>query len=331
MQISTRRLGDSALELTRIGLGTWGISGGRWKFGWGEQNPEDAVNTILRAVELGINWIDTAPVYGDGVSEEHVGSALKKIPKESWPIIATKCGRIVNADGSITPRLTRQSILEECDKSLTRLGVDVIDLYQIHWPDPVSDIEDGWEALIELKKQGKVREIGVSNFNVGHLERIMSMSKPASLQPPYNLMARGIEKEILPFCGQHKIGIVAYSPLAKGMLTGKMTKDHVAKLPSDDHRSRDARFQEPQLSIHWEMINQLTTIAKDYGQSLSELAIAWTLRKDEVTSAIVGARHPGQIEANIGGANWELNEGVIDEINAIQRTWESRIQAVSKA
>ncbi len=330
MSLSTRRLGDSSLELTRIGLGTWGISGGRWKFGWGQQDPEDAIQTIVRAAELGINWVDTAPVYGDGVSEEYVGQALKKIPKERHPYIATKCGRIVNSDGTVSARLSKQSIFEECDKSLARLGLDVIDLYQMHWPDPEADIEEGWEALIELKKQGKVREIGISNFNMSHLERIMTMAKPASLQPPYSLMNRGIEKEILPFCGAQKIGIVAYSPMAKGMLTGKMTKEHVASLPDDDHRSRDPKFQEPQLSIHWEMIDQLSTIAKDYGQSLSELAIAWTLRQTEVTSAIVGARNPRQVEANIGGANWELNEGLIEEIDAIQHQWERRMQELSK-
>ncbi len=327
--IPTRRLGKSSLELTQVGFGTWGISGGRWRFGWGEQDPQDAVDAILKAVELGINWIDTAPVYGDGISEEHVGAALQKIPADLKPLIATKCGRVFGSDGTVSAVLKRESIIQECEKSLKRLGVDVIDLYQIHWPDPEQDIEEGWRAVNDLKRAGKVREIGVSNFNVTQMKRILPEGEIASLQPPYSLMARQIEQEILPFCSEQQIGIVGYSPLAKGLLTGKMTPEYVARIPQDDHRSRDPKFHEPQLSRHLKFIKGLTTLAENYQKTLAELAIAWTLRRPEVTAAIVGARNPSQVQANIGGALWRLEEELIEKIETLQTQWQSEIAEVT--
>ncbi|MCA9149149.1 MAG: aldo/keto reductase [Planctomycetales bacterium] len=302
--MNKRQLGPSDLNLTTIGIGTWAIGGGDWKFGWGQQDESEAIVAIVAGIRAGINWIDTAAVYGNGRSEELVGKALRELGSANRPIVATKCGRIIQDDGSVVGRLTPASVRAECDASLRRLGVDCIDLYQIHWPDPDGDIEAAWTTLVELKQAGKIRELGVSNHNVAQMERLERIHKITSLQPPYSLLARGIEDEILPYCGQHQIGVVCYSPMAKGLLTGAFTRERAQNLPADDHRSRDPKFQEPQLSEHLALVERLKAIAAAGNHSVAELAIAWTLRRPEVTSAIVGARRPDQILSLLGASDW---------------------------
>jgi aryl-alcohol dehydrogenase-like predicted oxidoreductase len=311
MQI--RQLGRTDLHLSVMGLGAWAMGGGGWKFGWGEQDDEESIRTMQRAVELGVNWIDTAPVYGTGHSEEVLGRALKGMAKR--PIIATKCGR--RWDETRTPfgRIKRESVLEEVDDSLRRLGVDCIDLYQMHWPFPEEDIEEGFTAMADAVKAGKVRHIGVCNYNVAQLRRVMPIHPVASLQPPYSMLVRGVEAELLSFCAENGIGVVCYSPMQKGILTDKFTREWVTSLAKDDHRSSsDARFQEPELSKNLALVEGLKPIARAAGRSVAQLAIAWTLRRPEVTSAIVGARKPSQIEETIGAGDWTLSA---DEIRAV--------------
>jgi aryl-alcohol dehydrogenase-like predicted oxidoreductase len=326
--VQTRPLGDSGLELTTLGLGTWAIGGGDWKYGWGRQDEDEAVAAVVRAVELGVNWVDTAPVYGAGRSEELVGRALKQIPAARRPLVATKCGRINHPDGSISGRLTPESIRAECEASLKRLGVDAIDLYQMHWPDPEADIEAGWGAMAQLQRAGKVRHIGVSNFAVPQLERIQPIAPVASLQPPYNMLRRETESDLLPYCEQHRMGVVAYSPMAKGLLTGKFSRERADSLDGTDHRSRDANFSQPRLGIHLELVEGLRHIATEAGRDAAQLAISWVLRRPEVTSAIVGARSPRQIEETAPAGDWRLNDA---EIVAIDMLLERHAAALERA
>ncbi len=311
----TRQLGNSDLHLTVIGFGSWAIGGGEWRFGWGDQDEREAIDAVVAAVDHGINWIDTAAVYGGGRSEELVGKALQELGPARRPLIATKCGRVMRDASTIDKVLKRESVLAECEASLSRLGVDCIDLYQMHWPEPDEDIEEGWQALVELKQQGKVREIGVSNHSVSQLQRLAAIHPVASLQPPYSLITPEIEKELLPYCGQHKIGVVCYSPMYKGLLTGKFTRERVADLSEKDHRSRDPRFQSPQLERNLQLVENLRPIAETQGRSLAELAIAWVLRRPEVTSAIVGGRRPSQVAEIVSAADWILSD---DEVQAIE-------------
>lgn len=313
--MQTRPLGNTGLQLSAIGLGTWALGGGDWKFSWGPQDDADSIRTIHRALELGINWIDTAAVYGLGHSEEIVRQALHGLHER--PLVATKCERCWEPDGRIVPRLKRQSVLAEAEASLRRLGVDVLDLYQIHWPQPDEDIEEAWEAIASLIRAGKVRFGGVSNFSVSQLQRVLPIHPVASLQPPYSMLARDAEAERLPFCAARGIGVVVYSPMQKGLLTGKVTADWVASLPPDDHRHNDPRFHEPQLSANLALVEKLGKIAAENGKTLPELAIAWVLRRQEVTAAIVGARRPGQIEQTVGGADWLLDETQISAIEQL--------------
>jgi len=312
--MKTRRLGNTELELTRVGLGTWAI-GGSWQYGWGPQDEKDSIATVIAAMEEGINWIDTAPIYGCGDSEKAVGKALKALGER--PIIATKCSLVWNEKREKISRLERGSIKAECEASLKRLGVEVIDLYQMHWPEPDEQIEQGWEAMAELVEQGKVRFIGVSNYSVGQLERIAKIYPVASLQPPYSMLRRGIEEELLGYCKRSGIGVVCYSPMQKGLLTGKVTAQWVANLAPDDHRHRDPAFAEPKLSANLEIVEKLRPIAERNGRSLAELAIAWVLRRKEVTSAIVGARRPEQIRQTAPAAEWKLSDEEIEEIEVI--------------
>ncbi|HYO24794.1 MAG TPA: aldo/keto reductase [Lacipirellulaceae bacterium] len=316
----TRQLGASGLELTTIGLGTWAIGGGDWKFGWGQQDEAEAVAAIHRAVELGVNWVDTAPVYGVGRSEEIVGRALRELPPGARPLVATKLGRINNPDGSITPRLEADSIRRECDESLRRLGVEAIDLYQMHWPEPDADIEAGWEAMEGLRRAGKVRHIGVCNYSVSQLRRVGRLAPVVSLQPPYSMLRRETEDELLPYCGQHRIGVVAYSPMGKGLLTGKFTPARAASLEPSDHRTRDPNFLEPRLSVHLELVDGLQRIAAEAGRDAAQLAIAWVLRRPEVTSAIVGARNPRQIDQTAAAGDWELSAAEASAIDGLLTT-----------
>jgi aryl-alcohol dehydrogenase-like predicted oxidoreductase len=317
--MQTRRLGNTELEFTTIGLGTWAIGGGKWKFGWGPQNPNEAIEGIVAGLELGINWIDTAPVYGDGESESLVGHALRQTARTDV-LIATKCSRKVLPDGSVTGILDAQSVKAECEQSLKRLGVETIDLYQMHWPEPDSQIEEGWSAMIDLKQAGKVRAIGVSNFNVSQIKRLQAMHPVASLQPPYNMLQREIEEELFSYCDAHQLGIVCYSPLAKGLLTGAMTQERAAALDPTDHRSRDPRFASPQIEKHLQLVDALQSIAQRTSHTVAELAIAWTLHRTEVTAAIVGVRNKMQIQGTYNAADWQLTADEIAQIEKLLLT-----------
>lgn len=313
--MQTRQLGPTDLHLTRIGLGTWPMGGGAWKFSWGPQDDEQSVRTIHRALDLGINWIDTAPVYGLGHSEEIVGRAIRGL--RDRPLIATKCERRWDENRQIYPCLKRESIRTEAEASLRRLGVDVIDLYQVHWPAPEEDLEEGWEAVSELIREGKVRYAGVSNFNLAQLQRIQPIHPVASLQPPYSMLVRGIEAEILPYCAEHGIGVIPYSPMQKGLLTGKVTVEWVAGLPADDHRRNDPQFQPPRLAANIQLAEGLRQLAERQGKTAAQAAIAWVLRRPEVTAAIVGARRTSQIEETVPGAEWQLSGDDLAAIDAL--------------
>jgi aryl-alcohol dehydrogenase-like predicted oxidoreductase len=324
----TRILGTSGLELTTIGLGTWAIGGGDWKFGWGPQDEDAAVKAVVRAVELGVNWVDTAAVYGNGRSEELVGKALRQLGPARRPLVATKCSRVIQPDGSIEGVLKRDSIIRECESSLKRLGVDVIDLYQLHWPLPEEDFEEGWQTLVDLRKQGKVRHIGVSNFSVEQLKRIMPIAPVESLQPPYSMIRPEIENETLPYCGENRIGVVCYSPMGKGLLTGKFSRERADSLPESDHRSRDPMFSGKNLEANLQLVEGLQRLAARHNKNVAELAIAWTLRRPEVTSAIVGARRPDQIEQTVSAGDWKLGPEDLAEIDGLLAERKKTLAAV---
>jgi aryl-alcohol dehydrogenase-like predicted oxidoreductase len=317
-----RRLGNTDLNLTTVGLGTWAM-GGPWQFGWGPQDDNEAVAAILAALDLGINWIDTAAVYGLGHSEELVGEALKQTKHK--PYIATKCGLPWNDKKEKVPRLKRDSIRRECEASLKRLGVDVIDLYQMHWPDPEKDIEEGWGEMARLQKQGKVRYIGVCNYNTAHLDRIRKIAPVTSLQPPYSMIRRGVEAELLPYCAKNNIGVVAYSPMQRGLLTGKFSKKRLSELAPDDHRLKSGDYQEPEFSATLALVDKLRPIAERNKRTLAQLAIAWVLRRPEVTAAIVGARKPSQIAETASVAGWVLTKNDIAEIEKLLAERENKL------
>ena len=312
----TARFGKTGMEITPIGFGAWAIGGGGWAAAWGPQDDDEAVGAIRRAVELGVNWVDTAAVYGLGHSEELVARALKGVPEADRPFVFTKCSLVWDEEGSISNVLDKDSVKRECEESLRRLQTDVIDLYQIHWPRPDEDIEEGWEALVELRDEGKVRHIGVSNFDVPQLERIGEIAPVETLQPPYNMLNRGVEEEILPYCAEHDTGVIVYSPMRSGLLTGKMTPERVANLPSDDWRRNADDFQEPRLSRNLELVGLLEEIGSEHGRSPGEVAIAWPLRHPAVTAAIVGGRRPDQVDGIIGAADLRLSESELERIEA---------------
>jgi aryl-alcohol dehydrogenase-like predicted oxidoreductase len=310
------KFGKTGMEITPIGFGAWAIGGGGWAAAWGPQDDDEAVGAIRRAVELGVNWVDTAAVYGLGHSEELVAQALKSVPESERPYVFTKCSLVWDDGGDISNVLEKDSVKRECEESLRRLQTDVIDLYQIHWPRPDEYIEEGWEAMAELKDEGKVRHIGVSNFDVSQMERIGEIAPVETLQPPYNMLNRGVEEEILPYCGENDIGVIVYSPMRSGLLTGKMTPERVANLPSDDWRRNAQDFQEPRLSRNLELVELLEEIGADHGLSPGEVAIAWTLRHPAVTAAIVGGRRPDQVDGIIGAAELRLSEDELDRIES---------------
>ena len=317
--MQTRKLGLSDLYLTTIGLGTWAMGGGDWKFGWGPQDDTNSVNAIHAALDQGINWIDTAAIYGHGHAEEVVGKAIKGIRNEV--IIATKCGRIWEGDSrEIGKSLRANSIRREVEASLKRLAIEVIDLYQIHWPEPDEEIEEGWGTVAELVKEGKIRYGGVSNFSLEQLKRAQAIHPITSLQPPYSMLRREIEEEIMTYCGTNQIGIIAYSPMQAGLLTGKFTKERAAGLPESDWRSRHPFYMEPQLSINLRTIDQLRKIANEKKISLSQLSLAWVLRNKEVTSAIVGARSPQQIEETAKAGDMSMTKTEVEAIEEVL-TW----------
>lgn len=312
--MQTVKFGKTGMEITPIGFGAWAIGGGGWAAAWGPQDDDEAVGAIRRAVELGVNWVDTAAVYGLGHSEELVAQALKSVPESERPYVFTKCSLVWDDAGDISNVLEKDSVKRECEESLRRLQTDVIDLYQIHWPRPDEYIEEGWEAMAELKDEGKVRHIGVSNFDVSQMERIAEIAPVETLQPPYNMLNRGVEEEILPYCGENDIGVIVYSPMRSGLLTGKMTPERVANLPSDDWRRNAQDFQEPRLSRNLELVELLEEIGADHGLSPGEVAIAWTLRHPAVTAAIVGGRRPDQVDGTVGAAELRLSEDDLDRI-----------------
>jgi aryl-alcohol dehydrogenase-like predicted oxidoreductase len=310
----TRRLGNTELELTVIGLGTWAM-GGPWQFGWGPQDENEAIAAILKAIDLGINWIDTAAIYGCGHSEELLGIALKKT--KIRPIIATKCSLLWNEKKEKIGCLKAESIRKECEDSLKRLGIETIDLYQMHWPDPEIDLEEGWGEMARLQKQGKVRYIGVSNFNAKQLDRIRKIAPVASLQPPYSMIRRDIEKDLLGYCAKNNIGVVTYSPMQRGLLTGKFSKKRLSELAPDDHRLKSGDYQEPEFSATLALVDKLKPIAERNKRTLAQLAIAWVLRRPEVTAAIVGARKPSQIAETAPAGDWILTKNDIAEIEKL--------------
>lgn len=323
-----RTLGSSGIKLSVIGLGTWAIGGGDWKFGWGDQDEQEAIDTIVKAVELGISWIDTAAIYGEGRSEVLVAKAMAQIPASDRPLIATKCGRVALGNGEIGKSLRRESVIAECEASLERLQTDCIDLYQLHWPEPDEEIEEGWQTLVDLKKQGKVRHIGVSNHAPSQMDRLQKIAPIVSLQPPYSMIARDIEAEILPYCGQHKIGVICYSPMGKGLLTGSFSAERVAALSAKDHRSKDPRFQSPQLEINLRFVDALGKISRGLGWTLPELSIAWVLRRPELTSAIVGSRKPHQIAETVIAGDRVLDSSSIAAIDAAIQDRDGALQAL---
>src|SRR5450759_1369347 len=286
--MQTRQLGNSDMHITPLGLGTWAIGGGNWEMAWGSQDDEQSIAAIHRALDLGINWIDTAAVYGLGHSEEVVARALKG--RSSRPYVFTKCSLVWDEQGKISNSLKAVSIRQEAENSLRRLGVDVIDLYQIHWPNPEADIEEGWRTMAELKADGKVRYIGVSNFNVEQMRRVQAIAPIDSLQPPYSLVRPEAGDEILPFCRQQSIGVIFYAPMMSGLLTGKMTRERIANMEQDDWRRRSPEFQELRLSRNLVLVEKLREIGNRHGVTPGVVAIAWTLRNPAVTGAIVGGR-----------------------------------------
>ncbi len=315
--MQTRKLGNSDLYITSVGYGAWAVGGSGWQFAWGSQDDNDSIAAIHRALELGVNWIDTAAVYGLGHSEEVVARALK-----NWsgprPYVFTKCGLRWDAKGDVRRVLSADSIRNEVEDSLRRLDVDVIDLYQIHWPpDPDSPaLEEGWSTLAELKREGKVRWIGVSNFNVQQLRRARAIAPVTSLQPPYSMVHREIEDAILPYCLREGIGVIVYSPMASGLLTGAMTRERAANLPKDDWRRGHPDFTEPNLSRNLALVDRLREIAKRHNCSAGEVATAWALHHPAVTGAIVGARNAPQAEQVMRAGEVRLREEEVNEIEA---------------
>jgi aryl-alcohol dehydrogenase-like predicted oxidoreductase len=311
--MKTRRLGNSDLDITPIGFGAWAI-GGSWKFGWGAQDDTASIAAIHRALELGINWIDTAAVYGLGHSEEVVARALAEWPHER-PLVFTKCGMVWNESGAVDYSLRADSIRREVEASLRRLDVEAIDLYQAHWPaDDLHETEEGWQTLAALRKEGKVRWIGASNFSVEELDAARRIAPVTSLQPPYSLLKRDSEGELLPYCERENIGVIVYSPMASGLLTGAMTRERVAGLPADDWRRNNPEFQESKITANFALVERLRAVGARHGRSAGEAAIAWTLRLSAVTGAIVGARDPGQLDGIIGAAGFRLTPDEIAEI-----------------
>lgn len=311
--LKTTELGNTGLQITRVGFGAWAIGGGGWEFGWGPQEDEQSVAAIHRALEHGVNWIDTAAAYGFGRSEEVVGRALEGLSER--PSVFTKCSLLEGPGRRVIHNLKRDSVLREAEASLERLGIGAIDLYQIHWPNPVEDIEEGWAALAELKEQGLVKHIGVSNFDVGQMRRIQAVAPIETLQPPYNLIERDAVQDILRFADSEGMGVIVYSPMGSGMLTGRMTRERIAGLPEDDWRKRDPRFNEPQLSRNLELVERLKAVADRHGTVPGAVAIAWALRNSAVDGAIVGFRSPEQVDPLLPAAALELSD---EDINLIE-------------
>lgn len=307
-----RTLGNSDMQITAIGVGAWAMGGAGWEWSWGPQDDEKSIAAIHAALDRGINWIDTAAVYGLGHSEGVVARALQG--RRPRPYVFTKCERVWDSEGRIGGSLRAASIRRECEASLRRLKVDVIDLYQIHWPEPDSDIEEGWTEMARLKQEGKVRYIGVSNFSAAQMERAQRIAPITSLQPPYSLVARDIESTVLPYVAKHRIGVIVYSPMYSGLLSGAMTRERVAKFAGDDWRRRDPNFNEPLLSRNLALAELLRKIGARHGHSAGVVAIAWTLAHPAVTAAIVGMRSAEQVSGVIGAGEFRLSDSEVHEL-----------------
>ena len=314
--MQTKRLGTSDLELTPIGIGAWAMGGGGWAFAWGPQDDDESIAAIHAALDAGVNWIDTAAVYGLGHSEEVVARALQGRSRK--PLVFTKCARVWNEKREIGKSLKADSIRRELEASLRRLHLDTIVLYQIHWPEPDEDLEEGWGAMAQLQKEGKVRWIGVSNFNTGQLRRAQAIAPITSLQPPYSIISPEIEDSVLPYAQANHIGVIVYSPMKSGLLSGAMTRERIAAMPADDFRRRVPPFQEPRLTRNLALAELLRGIGNRYGRTAGEVAIAWTLRHPAVTAAIVGMRSPKQVEGVIGAAEFRLSPEEIAEIQSFK-------------
>lgn len=310
--MQTKRLGNSDLDITPLGIGAWAMGGGGWRFAWGPQDDRESIAAIRKALDAGINWIDTAAIYGLGHSEEVVARALDGLAAK--PYIFTKCARNWTADREIYACLKREAVRKECEDSLRRLKVDVIDLYQVHWPEPDEDLEEGWETLARLKEEGKVRWIGVSNFSVEQMKRAQAIAPITSLQPPYSILSPEIEQEQLPYCADNGVGVLVYSPMKSGLLTGKMSRERIAAMPPDDFRQRTPHFQEPKLTRNLALVERMREIGARHGRTPGEVAIAWTLRHPAVTAAIVGLRSPEQLDGVIGAAEFRLSDAEAAEI-----------------
>jgi aryl-alcohol dehydrogenase-like predicted oxidoreductase len=308
----TTTLGRTGFEITRVGFGAWAIGGGNWDWGWGDQDDDESIAAIHRALALGVNWIDTAAQYGLGHSEEVVARALEGV--EPRPLVFTKGGQPEGPNRTSYQTLKRDSLRRECEGSLRRLGVDAIDLYQIHWPIPDAEVEEGWSTLAELKEEGLVRHIGVSNFSVAQLERAEAIAPVETLQPPYSLIDRAAEPDVLPWCEEHGLGVIVYSPMASGMLTGRMTRERIANLPADDWRSKSDTFREPQLSQNLELVERLKYVADRHDVEPGAVAVAWTLRNPAVDGAITGFRRPDQVDPIVVAADVELSDEDVAEL-----------------
>jgi aryl-alcohol dehydrogenase-like predicted oxidoreductase len=319
--MDTRQLGASDLRITRVGFGAWAIGGPDYAFGWGPQDDDESVAAIHRALDLGINWIDTAAIYGLGRSEQVVARALRERGSSRRPYVFTKGSLVWDAQGTISHSLKADSLRREVEDSLRRLGTDVIDLYQLHWPAlpptaPAPDVEEGWRTVLDLQRAGKLRNVGVSNFYVPHLERAAALATPVSLQPPYSLIKRNIEAEVLPYCLAHDIGVIVYSPMQAGLLTGAMTRERIAALPQSDWRVRAREFQEPILSRALALVDVLRAVGQRHGVSPGAVAVAWTLRHPAVTGAIVGFRRPAQVDGIIAAGSLRLSDDDVSDIAA---------------
>ena len=313
--LQTRQLGNTDMHITTVGFGAWALGGGDWVYAWGPQDDHESIAAIHHALDLGINWIDTAAGYGLGHSEEVVGQALSGMSER--PYIFTKCSLPWNERGEINSCLKRDSIRRECEESLRRLKLDAIDLYQIHWPRPEEELEEGWATLAELQREGKVRWIGVSNYSVAQMQQAEAIAPISSLQPPYSLIRPEVENEILPYCQEHNIGVIVYSPMYSGLLSGKMTAERIKNMPADDWRQRDSEFQMPRLEQNLKLVSTLAEIGKQHEVEPGVVAIAWTLRHPGVTGAIVGARRPSQVDGIFPSTTLRLSPQEIEQLNGM--------------
>lgn len=327
--METQKLGTSDMAFTRIGMGTWAIGGDNWQYGWGNQDTKDSVAALSAAIDNGINWIDTAPAYGLGEAETVIGRLLKDL--STIPYIATKCGLVWNSERKIYPCLTQKSVIAEIDASLKRLGVDVIDLYQIHWPMPANELEIAWETIADAVQKGKIRYAGVSNFNLEQLEKIMPIMKPVSLQPPYSMLERWVEeKGILDFCLENEIGVISYSPMQKGILTGKFNMERYNNLSNTDHRKTDVHFKPEVFALNLELVDKLKNFADKYNISMANFAVAWVLNHKAVTAAIVGVRNKSQADSNASFKHIDIDDADMQKIDMLLKEHSKIIKQLKK-